>query len=78
MKVLRVVTGAVLMFGLILIIGSVGQMDYYAEIGQFSLMSEPMGNVGVGALLMIPYFLISVIDDNFDIEIDINVYKKGR
>lgn len=72
MKTARIITGFLMVFGIVLILGAVGTSDYMTEIGQYYPLSETLKMVGVGVLLMLPYWIIKVIDDNFEIHIRIN------
>lgn len=72
MKTARIITGFIMAFGIVLILGAVGTSDYMTEIGQYYPLSETLKMVGVGVLLMLPYWIIKVIDDNFEIHIRIN------
>jgi hypothetical protein len=72
MKTARNITGFIMVFGIVLILGAVGTSDYMTEIGQYYPLSETLKMVGVGVLLMLPYWIIKVIDDNFEIHIRIN------
>ncbi len=72
MKTARIITGFIMVFGIVLILGAVGTSDYMTEIGQYYPLSETLKMVGVGVLLMLPYWIIKVIDDNFEIHIRIN------
>ena len=72
MKTARIITGFIMVFGIVLILGAVGTSDYMTEIGQYYPLSETLKTVGVGVLLMLPYWIIKVIDDNFEIHIRIN------
>jgi hypothetical protein len=76
MKVARVIAGFVLLFGIVLIVGAVGTSDYMDEIGQYYPLTETLKTMGLGVLLMIPYWIIRAIDDTFEIEI--NIYRKER
>lgn len=72
MKTARIITGFIMVFGIVLILGAVGTSDYMTEIGQYYPLSETLKMAGVGVLLMLPYWIIKVIDDNFEIHIRIN------
>lgn len=72
MKTARIITSFIMVFGIVLILGAVGTSDYMTEIGQYYPLSETLKMVGVGVLLMLPYWIIKVIDDNFEIHIRIN------
>ena len=72
MKTARIITGFIMVFGIVLILGAVGTSDYMTEIGQYYPLSETLKMVGVGVLLMLPYWIIKVIDDNFEIHIRVN------
>lgn len=72
MKTARIITGFIMVFGIVLILGAVGTSDYMTEIGQYYPLSETLKMVGVGILLMLPYWIIKAIDDNFEIHIRIN------
>ena len=72
MKTARIITGFLMVFGIVLILGAVGTSDYMTEIGQYYPLSETLKMVGVGVLLMLPYWIIKVIDDNFEIHIRVN------
>lgn len=74
MKVARVIAGFVLLFGIVLIVGAVGTSDYMDEIGQYYPLTETLKTMGVGILLMLPYWIIRAIDDTF--EIHIRIYRK--
>lgn len=76
MKVARVIAGFVLLFGIVLIVGAVGTSDYMDEIGQYYPLTETMKTMGVGLILMVPYWIIRAIDDTF--EIHIRIYRKER
>ena len=76
MKVARVIAGFVLLFGIVLIVGAVGTSDYMAEIGQYYPLVETLKTMGVGLILMVPYWIIRALDETFDIEI--NIYRKER
>lgn len=74
MKVARVIAGFVLLFGIVLIVGAVGTLDYMDEIGQYYPLTETLKTMGLGVLLMLPYWIIRAIDDTF--EIHIRIYRK--
>lgn len=74
MKVARVIAGFVLLFGIVLIVGAVGTSDYMDEIGQYYPLTETLKTMGVGLILMVPYWIIRAIDDTF--EIHIRIYRK--
>ena len=76
MKVARVIAGFVLLFGIVLIVGAVGTSDYMAEIGQYYPLVETLKTMGVGLILMVPYWIIRALDETFEIEI--NIYRKER
>lgn len=76
MKVARVIAGFVLLFGIVLIVGAVGTSDYMAEIGQYYPLTETLKTMGVGLILMVPYWIIRALDETFEIEI--NIYRKER
>ncbi len=76
MKVARVIAGFVLLFGIVLIVGAVGTSDYMDEIGQYYPLTETLKTMGVGLILMVPYWIIRALDETFDIEI--NIYRKER
>lgn len=74
MKVARIIAGFILIFGVVLIVGAVGTSDYMDEIGQYYPLTETLKTMGLGVLLMIPYWIIRAIDDTF--EIHIRIYRK--
>lgn len=74
MKVARVIAGFVLLFGIVLIVGAAGTSDYMDEIGQYYPLTETLKTIGIGILLMLPYWIIRAIDDTF--EIHIRIYRK--
>lgn len=76
MKVARVIAGFVLLFGIVLIVGAVGTSDYMDEIGQYYPLTETLKTMGVGLILMVPYWIIRALDETFEIEI--NIYRKER
>jgi uncharacterized membrane protein len=76
MKVARIIAGFILIFGVVLIVGAVGTSDYMDEIGQYYPLTETMKTMGVGLILMVPYWIIRAIDDTF--EIHIRIYRKER
>jgi hypothetical protein len=76
MKAARIIAGFVLLFGIVLIVGAVGTSDYMAEIGQYYPLVETLKTMGVGLILMVPYWIIRALDETFEIEI--NIYRKGR
>lgn len=76
MKVARVIAGFVLLFGIVLIVGAVGTSDYMDEIGQYYPLTETLKTMGVGLILMVPYWVIRALDETFEIEI--NIYRKER
>ena len=76
MKAARIIAGFVLLFGIVLIVGAVGTSDYMAEIGQYYPLVETLKTMGVGLILMVPYWIIRALDETFDIEI--NIYRKER
>lgn len=76
MKVARVIAGFVLLFGIVLIVGAVGTLDYMDEIGQYYPLTETLKTMGVGLILMVPYWIIRALDETFEIEI--NIYRKER
>ena len=71
MKIARIIAGFVLLFGVVLIVGAVGTSDYMAEIGQYYPLIETLKTMGVGILLMLPYWIIRAIDDNYVIHVKI-------
>ena len=74
MKLARIISGFILLFGVVLIVGAVGTSDYMDEIGQYWPLVETLKTMGLGVLLMIPYWIIRAIDETF--EIHIRVYRK--
>jgi len=76
MKIARVIAGFVLLFGVVLIVGAVGTSDYMDEIGQYYPLVETMKTIGIGLILMVPYWIIRALDETFEIEI--NIYRKER
>ena len=76
MKVARVIAGFVLLFGIVLIVGAVGTSEYMDEIGQYYPLTETLKTMGVGLILMVPYWIIRALDETFEIEI--NIYRKER
>ena len=76
MKVARVIAGFVLLFGIVLVVGAVGTSDYMDEIGQYYPLTETLKTMGVGLILMVPYWIIRALDETFEIEI--NIYRKER
>ena len=76
MKAARIIAGFVLLFGIVLIVGAVGTSDYMAEIGQYYPLVETLKTMGVGLILMVPYWIIRALDETFEIEI--NIYRKER
>ena len=74
MKLARIISGFILLFGVVLIVGAVGTSDYMDEIGQYWPLVETLKTMGLGVLLMIPYWIIRAIDETF--EIHIRIYRK--
>lgn len=46
------------------------------EIGQYYPLTETLKTMGVGLILMVPYWIIRALDETFEIEI--NIYRKER
>lgn len=63
MNLAKVITGFMLFFGIVLIMGAAGTQDFFAENGQLYPLGETMKYTIIGISLMIPYCFIETFDE---------------